>query len=303
MSNMLNPLNDSLNNSNEFADDFFKNIFLFNYIVPYLNKNILFSKKLISHLPNFEDWEKAPFNGFNNRLKSTNLNLKKNEINSLNFRSDEFIKTHKGLHIIFSGCSNTWGTGLNKEELWSYKLYNKILKENPCSGYFNLGILGSSVASQIINLFKYFKEYGNPNIVFINFPDLLRFYGYSDKAKIFFDSFYKEQSKQILELINFQYYFMLDQYCKSNNIKLYSFSWIESKQKTPMNHKIFEVPFHSFNSYYKINKQDIENYIKVYKENNPNQDFIDFARDNEHPGIGHNEYWSNFMYNIYKEDL
>jgi hypothetical protein len=70
-----------------------------------------------------------------------------------------------------------------------------------------------------------------------------------------------------------------------------------------MNHKIFEVPFHSFNSYYKINKQDIENYIKVYKENNPNQDFIDFARDNEHPGIGHNEYWSNFMYNIYKEDL
>ena len=174
---MLNPLDDSLDNSNKFADDFFKNIFLFNFSVPYLNKNIIFSKKLVSHIPNFEDWEKAPFNGQNNRFKKTNIEIKKNEINSLNFRSDNFIKTHEGLHIVFSGCSNTWGTGLNK-----------ILKENPCSGYFNLGILGTSVASQIINLFKYFKEYGNPDIIFINFPDLLRFYGYSDKGKIFFDS-------------------------------------------------------------------------------------------------------------------
>jgi hypothetical protein len=300
---MLYPFSDSADSYDESTDKNLKNIFLFNATNPYLNKDILFSKKLMSHLPNFDDWEKEPFNGLKNRLKLTNANIDKKEINNLNFRSDNFKNLHDGKHIVFTGCSNTWGVGLKKEEIWSYKTYEKISKEIKCSGYFNLGILATSSISQIINLFKYFNEYGNPDIVFINFPDLLRFYGYHDKSKIFFDSFYQKESKEILELITFQYYLMLDQYCKSNNIKLYSFSWISSKQKTPIGHPIFEVPLSLFDTYYQIDKNNMKKYIEQYKKNNLNQEFIDFARDDEHPGIAHNEYWSDFIYNIYKEDL
>ena len=96
---------------------------------------------------------------------------------------------------------------------------------------------------------------------------------------------------------------MLDQYCKSNNIKLYSFSWINSKQKTPIGYSIFEVPLNSFDTYYQIDKNNMEKYIEQYKKNNLTQEFIDFARDDEHPGIGHHEYWSEFIYNIYKKEL
>ena len=37
------------------------------------------------------------------------------EINSKNFRSNEFIKKHEGKHILFSGCSVTSGVGLFEE--------------------------------------------------------------------------------------------------------------------------------------------------------------------------------------------
>jgi hypothetical protein len=299
----LRPFADFADSFDDSTDKNFKNVFLLNGITPFLDKNILFSKKLMSNLPNFDKWEKKPYNTFGNRLKQTNIIVSKEEINDLNFRSDNFKKIHDGKHIVFTGCSNTWGTGLKKEEVWSYKTYEKISKEITCSGYFNLGILGSSASSQIINLFKYFNEYGNPDIVFVNFPDVLRFYAYHDKTKIFFDSFYQKESKEMLELITFQYYLMLEQYCKSNNIKLYSFSWINSEQKVPGGHLVFEVPLSSFDTYYQIDKNNTEKYIEQYKKNNPTQEFIDFARDDEHPGIGHHEYWSDFIYSIYKKDL
>ena len=278
---------------------------LFNYIefTPYLTNEGVFSKNLKNNIPSFDDWEKFPFNGSNNRLKNTNLWVEKKEMNSLNFRSDEFIKNHDGLHIVFAGCSNTWGSGLKQNEGWAYKTYKKILQNNQCSGYFNLAVLGSNVQSQIINLFKYFKDYGNPDIIFINFPDLLRFYYYRKKEKKYYDAFYKEDSEGLLKMLSFQYYLMLDQYCKSNNIKLYSFTWIAAKQLTPYGHKIIEVPFNDFDTYYSIDSKDINEYVKKEKNTHADKLFLDFARDEQHPGIAFHDYWSNFIYEKYKNNL
>jgi hypothetical protein len=259
---------------------------------------LLFSDKLKANLPNFEDWTKPPNNGYRNRLYKTNIWVKKEELNSLNFRSDEFTKNHEGLHVVFSGCSNTWGTGLFENEIWANKVYNLISKQEKCSGYFNLAILGSSLQSQIFNLFKYFKEYGNPNVIFINFPDLLRSFMYDQETNGFYDAIYKKNSKEILNLISFQYYFMLDQYCKSNNIKLYSFSWIESKYVSYTD-KIIEVPLDSFDSYFKINSKEIFSYLNEQKSTDKKNKFLEIARDDEHPGIAFHDYWSNFIYNKY----
>ena len=78
-------------------------------------------------------------------------------LNSDGFRSDEFSNNHDGLHIIFSGDSNTFGMGLEKEEIWSYLTYQEISKNVKTSGYFNLGSPGSSIMTCILNIFKYFK--------------------------------------------------------------------------------------------------------------------------------------------------
>jgi hypothetical protein len=232
-------------------------------------------------------------------LKKHNQDILQEEINKSLFRSDEFIKTHDKFHVVFSGCSNTWGTGILKEELWSYKTYKKILENKECSGYFNLGILGTSAASIIINLFKYFKNYGNPDVVFINFPDKLRFFSYDHLKKKYYDAFYKKDSKEILDLINFNYYFMLEQYCKSNNIQLYSFSWIEAKQKFLFPHEVLEVPFNSFKTYYRIDSSDIYNNLNKDRELNKDKQHLEFARDKMHPGTSFHNYWSNFIYDKY----
>lgn len=232
-------------------------------------------------------------------LKKYNLDILKEEINEHMFRSDKFIETHDKFHVVFSGCSNTWGTGILKEELWAYKTYKLISKNKECSGYFNLGIIGASTASIIINLFKYFAKYGNPNLVFINFPDLLRFFCYEKSNKKYYDAFYKKNSKEILDLINFSYYFMLEQYCKSNNIQLYSFSWTKVKQKFLFSHEVLDVSFNLFKTYYDIKSKDIYDNLNKDKKLNKDKQYLEFARDGYHPGTSFHNYWSNFIYDKY----
>jgi hypothetical protein len=262
------------------------------YSFDYSTKELFDISKINNNVPNF-------YSSNSEYLKKHNLNILKEELNRFNFRSDEFVKNHNKFHIVFSGCSNTWGTGIDKEELWAYKTYELISKNKECSGYFNLGLVGANTASIIINLFKYFIKYGNPNAIFINFPDSLRFFCYDDLSEKYHDAFYKKDSKQILDLINFNYYLMLEQYCKSNNIQLYSFSWIETTQRFLFKHEVLEVPFDSFKTYYKIDKNDIYDNLKKDKHLNPDAQYLEFARDRMHPGPSFHNYWSNFIYDKY----
>ena len=55
------------------------------------------------------------------------------------FRCDHFTKTHNGLHIVFSGCSNTEGVGNDIENTWSHMVYKELSKTYNLSGYFNIG--------------------------------------------------------------------------------------------------------------------------------------------------------------------
>jgi hypothetical protein len=277
-----------------------KDVNFYSSLFPYKENSFLFSENLESHMPNFEEWANIDLlNKLNIKDKEKNLWTKKEEMNSLNYRCQEFTKVHNETHVVFSGCSNTWGIGLYQNETWAYKTYKKISEKNKCSGYFNLGISGSSLQKQVINLFKYFKQYGNPDIIFINFPDLLRFYFYNNSNKKYYDGFYKEKYKELIGLVAFEYYFMLNQYCKTNKIKLYSFSWILSKNNYYNQYEHIEVPLENFDSYYKIDEKNLNEYIQKQKDEN----FLIIARDNEHPGTAYHDYWSDFIYEKYKKDL
>jgi hypothetical protein len=247
-----------------------------NFTLNFKDNNFNFKDFPISKVNSFESWS--------DDFKQKNSCTFKEELNSYNFRSDNF-KNNSKPHILFNGCSNTFGLGLYKNEMWSKIVYDKI---NHNSGYFNLSVPGTGIIDQIVNFFKYFNTYGNPDVIFFNIPNLERFYTYENNVVI--NSEYDRDSLPILQLISYQYYLMLEQYCKSNNINLFSFSWSPETEKF--------MSFYFKNTFYKINNKDM--YEKIYQyKNKSNEDFLIVARDGDHFGIGYNLYWANFIYNKY----
>lgn len=255
-----------------------------------------------------------PINGLSENFDTTQKEKEDGseyKINSYGFRSDEFIDNHIGKHILFSGCSHTYGTGLKKEEVWAYNVYNKIKNIHDCSGYFNLGQGGSSISNCIINIFKYCKKFKNPDIIFINLPQHSRFF---DFDKTTFQYRMTNHTKfndmcYIAKLINYNYYLMLEQYCESNGIKLFSFS-CDTYIKNTLNkntdntleitNNLFKK--YNFKTFYAINENDMLNDLFLLKQKN-NNIFFDIARDNQHRGTGQHLYWANFIYNKYLEKI
>jgi len=225
------------------------------------------------------------------------LNLK---LNSKNFRCDEFKKTHNGIHILFSGCSVTFGDGLFEDEIWSKKLYNKIKDDTELSGYFNLAVSGSNVFDIVTNIFRYMSEFGKPNVIFISLPSVRRYVFHKSEItglRNLHNSVYTDgkgdEYSEVARLQSFQYLFILEYFCKIENIKLYCFSYDDSGHYTPMD----------LNNYFEVNKNDLIQFVSEYSIDNPQDEFAIKARDNSHYGTAYHEYWSNFCYNLYKDGM
>jgi hypothetical protein len=226
--------------------------------------------------------------------------IKKEEINFYIYRSEEFTNDHNGKHVLFAGDSNTWGTGLLYEEQWSRKLYKTIAKDKEVSGYFNIGCVASSIFHSIITIFKYCKQFGNPDCIFFNMHKLNSFYAYDQELNKITDAWYKRHP--VIDLLSYHYYFMLDQYCESNNIKLLSFTGYDAEP--PMKKALFESRIDQFKTFYKIDEDEMTIFIKEYKDNNKHLEeakYFDKARDGEHDGIAYHAYWAEFMYKKYLE--
>jgi len=140
-------------------------------------------------------------------------------LNSDNFRSDEFVKEHQLDHILFAGCSNTFGAGVEYKKTWSYKLYKTIKKDINIDGYYNLGLCGGSIFEILININKYIQSHGFPKIIFILLPEI-------ERDAIYF----KEPEKSLTPIIT-ELYRHLEFLCKSNGTKLVSTSWVVDDKK------------------------------------------------------------------------
>jgi hypothetical protein len=99
------------------------------------------------------------------------------------FRCDNFTKEHDGMHVVFSGCSNTEGVGSNIEDTWSHMIYSNLSKSTKLSGYFNLGKAGSGTQNMIANFSTYVERYGAPDLLIILHPNILRNYRWKDEKK------------------------------------------------------------------------------------------------------------------------
>ncbi len=219
-----------------------------------------------------------------------------NELNSNYFRSDSFKNDHEGLHILFSGCSYTFGNGMAYDKVWSKILYDQIKTTSTISGYFNIGSGGASIMECISLIFKYCKTYKNPDVIFLNMPDFTRFYSINDKNIIKF-SFLNKKYDKVLNLLAYQYYLMLDLYCKNNNIKLYSFTWTISENDKYLG--IHDSGINNFDTYYEYKTSDVDNFVKQYMYKNEGSKLL--ADDKEHLGNPYHEYWADFIYKKYLE--
>lgn len=219
-------------------------------------------------------------------------------LNDHNFYSDNFTKKHDGKHIVFSGCSVSFGVGLDHKDTWTRILFEHISKNEKTSGYFNLSQIGQSVFEIVFNLFKYFNEYGNPDYLFVNLPDPERFFDWDYKEKSFYralthsDENSKDKEKAAaIHIYSFQYLMMLNYYCESNNIKLHLFSYVDTYK---------DLKFNLPNFY---NLDDALSSIYKYKNEGMSEDLLIWSRDNHHSGTGFHRYWAEEMINVYNKEM
>lgn len=230
------------------------------------------------------------------------------------YRCDDFTKDHDGKHVLFIGDSFACGDGLEKEDTWCYKIYNKINKEEKVSGYYNLGMSGASISECIDQFFKYCGSYTNPDVVFFITTEFSR------------DSRYVHHSHHDLFIHRMYYY--LNQYCVSNNIQLYSFSWLKSAgtiKETPKRYtwlyngiqalrplwteqvkdqeSLYDLNLlNDFESFYDYTTEDmLESVYRFDKESTTKEKSI-WANDSVHPGTSFHDFYADFIYKKYLEN-
>jgi len=213
-----------------------------------------------------------------------------NKIDHNNYISDQLkpIDPNK-TNILFAGCSITVGCGVNDiKKSWSYKLYNKMSKDNDCSGYFNIGCSGFSPIEIMINILKYIAKYGCPDFIFILFPNWGRDWHKFNTALAPMD---RVENGEILDIFVFNLYSILEDMCKTNNAKIFSTNWSDpipgitdfinvdlQKFETYMNKTMKE----SFDSYYYVDKERFSKNVFWFIQNKEKNMTI-IGNDGTHP--------------------
>lgn len=225
--------------------------------------------------------------------------------NSIGFRSDEFTKEHNGKHVLFAGCSETEGAGDNLDNCWAGMVHSHLSKSNHLSGFFNIGRSGWGWQVIIANIFEYIKHYQKPDELFVMFPNLGRFYdwiekdgeeiyiydgaipnnanGNHPKAKVKKEKLTVKEHR--LLLVDFTLAIkMLEEYCRSNNIKLLWGTWDEDDE---YNYGVLK--FNNFVSFIPKEKFIKDNY-DFYMNDIRKRKYWERKRD------GHNGYLSHYIW-------
>jgi len=129
------------------------------------NYGDFFSNKLTSTLPH--EMSRSMSEVVNN-IKDDGLISYR--INSSDFRCDELVTDHDGLHVLFTGCSETFGTGIQAEDSWARLVYDRLSKDVKLSGYFNIAKEGSGYDIILSDLSKYIIHSGVPDYIFMLMP-------------------------------------------------------------------------------------------------------------------------------------
>lgn len=240
--------------------------------------------------------------------------------NSNFFRSDNFTNIHDGLHILFSGCSESEGVGDNIENAWTHILYNKIIKNTKCSGFFNLSRSGWGWTKIITNALIYFEKYGYPDAYFVLLPNhqrMHKFYkvpSFGDGERVSQwrhdqlypkghyvvpidqknnEKFLSEEKEYNEDFLKFLLAWkMFNKICIDNNIKLFFSTWDPLDAENLTNLNIFE-NFLDLSTKYALTP-----YTKEWYETNEKTKF-DINKRDGHYGIIFHNFWADRFYSLF----
>lgn len=236
--------------------------------------------------------------------------------NSHGFRSQHFKKLdNNDINILYSGCSWTFGEGLPYDFLWTTLLTNKIKNYHKDKNVeeFNIGGMGSSIHLIVRNIMSFVRNYGTPDYIFINFPDIARNIMFDDVLKRYINVYFasrhleskmektqlkytKNYSHEDSVLIASDFINMLESFCESSGIKLIWTTW--AYNDVPLYRQL------SF-KYFMDTDTEFEQYRIVgdkqkkteYYKNTLNYPYWRIARDNNHPGTCWTNHSSGEFYN------
>lgn len=228
------------------------------------------------------------------------------------YRCDDFTKDHDKKHIVFLGDSFTAGTSLGVHHLWSYKVHQKIKEVEDIGKYYNLGMPGGSISDCIDQFFKYCTTYGKPDVVFFLTTEIHRDERY----------FRLDNNEFVIERL----YHYLEEYCRSNDIQLYSFSWVKSieefnksnynkkisdlakkinalwtKQSTDQDNKYGKNILEKFESFYDYSASEMLESVYSFDLLTTTKDESLTSSDNVHPGTSFHDFYADFIYKKYLE--
>jgi hypothetical protein len=229
----------------------------------------------------------SPFNLFH-MIKNSNANgldIKDVYIsNSYGLRSDEFISHIDGddSHVLFAGCSMTFGDGVLLEHLWAHKLYNRLNEDKKLSGYFNIARNGATLAEIFMQTINYVKLFGVPSKIFMLLPENIRDMDNGNTASQYFTD------KLIKSLYN-----ALLLICKPYNSKIYMTTWdVLSIEKQ-------NYIFTGEENFYEYSHMQKAKHAFAYVEEHRGSRFEKFflnAMDLSHPGISEQDFYYHFMF-------
>lgn len=278
----------------------------------------------------FEDvisWPDPDKNDQYYSLYNTELFLDNSFEYNLNKRRFREPKLRKDAEMLAVGCSNSFGFGLPYYLAWP-ETVAKALNFS----YSNISQPGTSVMHQVMNVFHYCKSFGNPKIILCVFPNFERSRMFIDNKTTRSKNEWEKEAQPLDihtddpqhrptflklpvdkdELISEQqafYYntlfiFMLEQYCRSNNIKLIWSTWAD--------HDNFDLMFKETYEYYEsgTKKLFMQNVYACkdhedLKKENPNifNQAADTHNGNPHPGVHWHQHVTEFFVNKIKKEL
>ena len=216
------------------------------------------------------------------------------KFNNYGTRSDDLTNQHSGKHILFSGCSVTTGEGLPIDLVWSKILYDRISQEEETSGYFNIAQPGGTIVGICNQILTYIGTFGNPDVIFLNLPDI-------DRE----DRYLRSGSENLQECTNeatgmqiFGKYQYLSKMCRQRGIKLITFTWDDLSVRPEV------ADFRrNFDDFYQYDMNQMHMYMYEFATKNKNhffKDYFEYALDGSHPGVAMHDFYANFAYNVYR---
>lgn len=211
--------------------------------------------------------------------------------NSAGYRSENFFvhqPENKKLHVLFAGCSVTFGQGVPLEYSWPKIVYEKIKETKETTGFFNLATPGATNEMIIENVYGYIKKFGMPDVIFVLLPDLLRDFRTKESP---WPKVYREVAIKAM---------MLEDYALSCGSKLILYSWWNTEDVEVVDKNQEKPTFPKIPSVNTVDDEARNRHIRQYKETDPS--FLKYrAFDLAHPGLGEHDFYANLMYNSYHD--